>query len=155
MITTLANSLVAAFNRAQPGSLPAMFLSIQLGTLIRQGFHFALRGVTPAVDPYGAASNSSIVLPDDAKAASISTAYARAGSGTLGPLAVAAAGSAPSAGQVAVAANGNILFNAADAWTSVSRTNYPFVFSINYHFNSFKKFRNENFSIENLYSLWN
>ena len=114
MITTLANSLVAAFNRAQPGSLPAMFLSIQLGTLIRQGFHFALRGVTPAVDPYGAASNSSIVLPDDAKAASISTAYARAGSGTLGPLAVAAAGSAPSAGQVAVAANGNILFNAAD-----------------------------------------
>lgn len=119
MITTLANSLVAAFNRAQPGSLPAMFLSIQLGTLIRQGFHFALRGVTPAVDPYGAASNSSIVLPDDAKAASISTAYARAGSGTLGPLAVAAAGSAPSAGQVAVAANGNILFNAADAWTSV------------------------------------
>ena len=119
MITTLANSLVAAFNRAQPGSLPSMFASIALGTQLRQGLHVALRAQVPALDPNGAASNTSIVLPDDAKAANISTAYARAGTGTLGQLTVVAPGTAPNAGQVSVSADGNILFYAADAWTSV------------------------------------
>ncbi len=96
-----------------------MFASIALGTQLRQGLHVALRAQVPALDPYGAASNTSIVLPDDAKAANISTAYARAGTGTLGQLTVVAPGTAPTAGQVSVSADGNILFYAADAWTSV------------------------------------
>jgi hypothetical protein len=79
----------------------------------------ALRAQAPAVDPYGAGSNSSLFLPDDAKAATILKAYARAGTGTLGELTPVAANTAPTAGQVSVAADGNVLFYATDAWTSV------------------------------------
>ncbi len=126
MITTLANSLVAAFNRAQPGSLPAMFASIQLGTQIRQKLHAQLRDTALTVDPYGPASNTSIFLPDDCKAAAVATAYARAGTGTVGPL-VADAGfsTGPAAGHVGVGYDGNIIFHAADAWTSVDVTYRP------------------------------
>jgi hypothetical protein len=123
MITTLANSLVAAFNRAQPGSLPSMFSYIGLGTQLRQKLPVTARNVVPTTDPWAAASNVSVILPDDCKAQTILAAYARTGTGTAGPLTVVASG--PTAGQCCVSPDGNILFYATDAWTLVDISYQP------------------------------
>ena len=119
MITTLPNSLVAALSRAQLQSLTSMLEQIQFGTQLRQKLPVTLRAAVPTTDPYAGLSTVSIFLPDDAKAAQILSAYARAGTGTLGPLMVEATGSTLAAGQCMVSPDGNINFYAADAWTSV------------------------------------
>jgi hypothetical protein len=117
-LTTLATSLKNALNRAQPGSLPSMLQSILLGDVVRRQ-QTQLRAVAPTLDPYGPASNTTVVLPDDAKCASIRKAYARAGTGTVGELTIEALGASLSAGQCAPSIDGNIIFDSADAWTSV------------------------------------
>lgn len=118
MLTSLANSLKQALDRSNPTSVPSMLQSIAFGDVIRR-FPTQLRGAAPSSDPYGVSGNVSLVLPDDAKAATILRAYARAGSGTVGELVVEAIGASLSAGQCCVSPDGNILFDAADAWTSV------------------------------------
>lgn len=57
-----------------------------------------------------------LVLPAAAKAKRVLSVYARAGSGTLGPLAL---GTVPNAGEYLVNTTGDLVFNATDAWTSV------------------------------------
>lgn len=124
MLTSLTNSMKAAFNRANIGSLPSLFLQFGLGDWLRAQ-KTKLWATAPTTDPYGPASNVSIFLPDDAKAETVLGAYARAGTGTTGPLTVVAYSATPSAGDVAVAPDGNIIFHAADAWTSVDITYLP------------------------------
>lgn len=117
-LTTLATSLKSALNRANPNSLPSMLASILFGDVVRRQ-QTQLRQAVPTLDPYGPSSNTSIVLPDDAKCASIRKAYARSGTGTVGELTIEALGASLSAGQCAPSIDGNIIFYSADAWTSV------------------------------------
>ena len=117
MLTSLANAMKQAFNRSNPNSLPSLLAAFAFGDFLRT-MPTQLRGAVPAADPYSGATVA-LVLPDDAKASSIFYAYARAGAGTLGTLSVQPAGTALAAGQCAVGRDGNILFYAADAWTSV------------------------------------
>lgn len=124
MITTLANSLKNALNRANLQSLTALLSTIAFGNVVRV-FTTSLRGNKPvaagASNPYVVQSGAqSLILPEDAKAMAIRYAYARTGSGTQGLLTVdATAASAPAAGHVKISPNGDIMFAAADAWTSV------------------------------------
>ena len=117
-LTTLTNSFKSILNKANPVSLASMLQALLLGDVIRRT-QTQLRATVPAADPNGPASNVSIVLPDDAKCASIVRAYARSGSGTVGELTVEPLGASLSAGQCAPSIDGNIIFYAADAWTSV------------------------------------
>jgi len=118
MITSLANSLKKAFDRSNPNSVPSMLASFAFGDFLR-AMPTKLWGAAPTTDPYGPASNVAIFLPDDAKAEYILGAYARAGTGTAGPLTVVAYTATPSAGDICVDPAGNLLFHEADAWTSV------------------------------------
>jgi hypothetical protein len=117
-LTTLATSLKNALNRAQPGSLASQLQSILFGDVIRRN-NVQLRAAVPVLDAYGPASNTTVVLPDDAKCATVLRAYARSGTGTVGELTVEALGASLSAGQCAPSIDGNIIFYSADAWTSV------------------------------------
>jgi hypothetical protein len=118
MLTDVATSLKHALNRANPNTLASNLASIALGDVLRS-LPTQLRAVAPVLDPYGPASNTSIVLPDDAKAAVIFRAFARAGTATSVELTVEATAVSVSTGQCCVSPDGNIIFYAADAWTSV------------------------------------
>jgi len=119
MLTSLSTSLKAAFNRSNPNSLASMLASVRFGDVLRRE-NVQVRSAALSVDPYGPASNTTLVLPDDAKCATVLAGYARAGTATCGQLIP----QIPGAGVgttlfCAPSVNGNILFHAADAWTSV------------------------------------
>lgn len=123
MISTLANSLKNALNRANLQSLTALLGAIAFGSVVR-ALTTALRGKKPlavAAYPYVVQAGAQcLALPDDAKAMSIEYAYARTGTGTQGLLTVdATAATAPAAGHCKVSSSGDLLFNSTDAWTSV------------------------------------
>jgi hypothetical protein len=120
------NSLKNELNRAQPGSLPSMFAAMKLGDVVR-ALPTTLRKAVPTVSaPYQLTTLDTIVLPDDAKANTILRAYARAGSGTKGELTVVAYGATPTAGQIAVAPNGDIVtVHSGDVWTSLDVVYLP------------------------------
>ena len=118
MLTSNPTSLKYALNRANLQSLTPLFAAILLGDVLRRE-NTQLRAVALTTDPYGPASNTSIVLPDDAKCATVLKAYARAGSGTVGELTVEPLGASLSPGQCAPSIDGNIIFDSSDAWTSV------------------------------------
>ena len=65
MLTSIATSLKEAFNRSNPNSLASMLASFKFGDFLRS-MPTQLRAALPTTDPYGPASNVSIVLPDDA-----------------------------------------------------------------------------------------
>ncbi len=76
-------------------------------------------GLVPALDPYQLSTLHSLSVSDFATAATVLRAYARSGTGTPGELTVVAYGATPTAGQIAVAPNGDIVTLAADAWTAL------------------------------------
>lgn len=129
-ITSLATSLKQALNRAQPGSIGSMLYQLAFGDVVRSMKTF-LRGKTPlaagTANPYVVQTGAnSLALPEDAKALTILAAYARAGTGTKGPLTIDADNStAPAAGHVKISPNGDILLNSTDAFTSVDVTYEP------------------------------
>lgn len=132
-ITVKDDALVAELNRAKPGNLADMLRLVGFGSMVR-GFRTHLRGKAmdgvAATNKYVLAAAFSVTLPDDAKASDIVKAYARAGTGTKGPLTIDGggdgfSGSEPAAGHVAVAPNGDLLFNHTDAWTSVDVVYVP------------------------------
>lgn len=126
MITTSASATKAALDGINPNQLADAMRAVQIGHVMRALpiRIFGLAAAVAAANPYVAAAAQSYTLPDDAKAALISRAYARAGTGTLGPLTIdtadpTGAAAAPSAGHIAISPNGDLVFNAADAWTAV------------------------------------
>lgn len=123
-INSLANSLKAALNRAQVGSISAMLKTIAFGDFVRSAqTYLRAKGVLAAgtANPYVVQSGAnSIALPEDAKALNLIKVYARAGTGTAGLLTIDVdAATAPAAGHVKISPNGDVLFNSTDAWTSV------------------------------------
>jgi hypothetical protein len=117
-------------DKANPNSIPDYFRVLALGGLLRGQISNQLFLKAPAADPLQLVAVQSIKLAEDGKALTILSAYARAGAGTPGPLSVVAAGTTPVAGEVAVAANGDLVFAAADAWTSVDVAYEPAKYDI-------------------------
>lgn len=132
MLKQNPTALKLAINRANLQSLGPEFQVIALGNVLR-ALPTYLYGQAPvSTDSYVSASSAAIVLPDDAKAlysgnGGIISAYARAGSGTAGPLTIdASSGTAPASGHCSVAPNGDLQFNlGTDAWTSVDVVYVP------------------------------
>ena len=86
-----------------------------------------LSGLRRVVRDQDAVTGDTIVLPNMAKCQRVLSAYARTGTGAVGPLAVSATPLTPGAGEVGWGANGDILFNAGDDWTSVDVEYEPIV----------------------------
>ncbi len=119
--TLKTNSLKEELNKAPPGSLPDMFRTLAIGSLLR-AVPTTLRKKTTAVGPNNIATIFTIALPDDAKAAVLHTAYGRVNGGGVvaGPLTVdAEAATAPATLHAKVTPTGDLAFLGTDAWTSV------------------------------------
>lgn len=125
-----ATSLKNQMNLASPGVLADMLRAIAIGSVVR-ALPTTLRNKSPnaaPADPYVHSTLQALALPDDAKANNIFRAFARSAAGggaTPLELAVQSYGTTPSTGQVAVAPNGDIVFLASDAWTSVDVVYLP------------------------------
>lgn len=125
-ISTNPNSLKAALNRAQLQSIATIFEFIAIGDQLR-ALNTTLRAKAPlgagaaAQYPYTIQAGAGTwALPDDAKAVVGISAYARAGTGTLGVLTYdGVEATAPAAGHWAISPSGDVVFNSTDAWTSV------------------------------------
>lgn len=131
-INLTPNSNKSILNAALMGMLNSVLQTLKIGDMLR-ALPTYRRGVAPvaaAANPYVLAAAQCVTLPDDAKAASITKAYARAGTGTKGPLTIdgsgdSFSGSEPAAGHIAIAPNGDILVNHTDAWTSIDFVYVP------------------------------
>ncbi len=114
----------ARLQQANPNTIADQLRALGLGFLVRQ-LRTALRRQNPnavaagVLSPWDVATVQAILLPDDAKAQSISRAYARAGAAGTGEMTVAAVNATPTTGQVAVSPAGNIVFLGSDAITDV------------------------------------
>ena len=119
-----AETLRQSLNRADPNTLADMLRSAGLGDALRS-LPVALRGVNVNAQPASASQPAAlslqcIALPEDAKAASILRATALAGTGSKGELTISAFSVTPVATHAAVAPNGDLVFLANDAYTSVN-----------------------------------
>ena len=124
MALSISNSaLKARMDGAQPGTLADAFRIIKIGSVIRALLTF-LRKKAPAASAYELATLQALVLPDDAKAQSLSRVFVRAGAAN-GEFAVVAPGTTPTTGQAAVSSAGNIVFLAADAVTNADVSYQP------------------------------
>jgi hypothetical protein len=104
-------------NSANHNVVPDMMRSMKFGNTMR-AMPCQLRKKDPAASAYNLATVEAVGLADDAKAAFIMRAVARAGAVT-GELAAVAYGVTPATGQIAVAPNGEIVTLAADAITDL------------------------------------
>lgn len=120
----MTESLKDTLNKATPNTLADKFAELQLGSMFRSLIN-RLYMQAPVASLYQLVTLKAILLPNDVKASVIERAYARAGTGTLGELAIVGYGVTPAAGQIAVAPNGDIVTLAADAYTSVDVSYVP------------------------------
>lgn len=112
------------FNRANPNDLPDLFRRVLLGDLLGGQIPQAIRRRAPAALAYVDSTLHAIQLPGHAKGASILRATVIAG-GVTAEFAPQTYGTTPGSGQCAVAPNGDLVFLAADAVTSVDVTYVP------------------------------
>ncbi len=125
-VSTLATSTKNLLNQCNATILADLLRTLGFGNLLRW-MPVSLRMAAPAAaaaNPYLSATPLSITLPDDAKAAQIISAYARAGTGTKGPLTVSTS-QTPAAGSVGISNSGDLILNETDAFTSVDITYTP------------------------------
>jgi hypothetical protein len=114
-----------AFDRANPNTHADWERLIKLGKVLRGQIPQVRRKATVAADGAQLATLHSLVLPNDAKAAAITRAYARVATTGTGELTVVAPGVTPASTQVAVAPNGDIVVLATDAILSMDVTYIP------------------------------
>jgi len=117
MINEKSESLKNNVNKADPNTLADYLRQLGIGDILR-ALPTTLRKKAPVADAGSLATLQAVVLPDDAKACTISRATVRAG-GVTGELAVVAYGATPTTGQIAVAPNGDIVTLATDAITDL------------------------------------
>lgn len=122
-MSVLENSLKNKMDQANPNAIASALQIVKIGSVLRSAPTF-LRKKVPALNSYNLATVLAVTLADDAKAASVVRAYARAGSVT-GELTPVAYGTTPSTGQIAVAPNGDIVTLGTDAITSLDVTYQP------------------------------
>lgn len=109
-----ANTMKMELDVANPNRLPDAIREVKLGTRLRS-YVTRLFRAAPAANPYDLATLQVLVLPDDAKASTISRVYARVATAGAGEMAVQPANTTPATTQVAVTPNGNIAFLGTDA----------------------------------------
>jgi hypothetical protein len=115
----MSQSLKKVLDAANPNTLADGMRILGFGQILRSAISTQIRMGTPLAATNVLATLRSFALPSDAKASSIQRAYARAGGGTLGELAVQAFGATPADGQIAVAPNGDIVLLAASTYSQV------------------------------------
>ena len=124
-------SLRQAFDRADPNSLSDLFRAIALGDVLRS-LPVHLQGVSAGTTGAVAQQLSTlgcVVLPEDAKAATILRCMVKTAGGggaTPGEFTVESYGTTPSGSQVAVAPNGDIVFLGTDLVTSADIIYIPY-----------------------------
>jgi hypothetical protein len=121
------NSFKNRLNAADANTLADMLRGMEFGNFVRS-MPTTARNVnmtTQAANPYVLATLQAITLPDDGKASNIFRAYARTATAGAGELTVAAFGTTPTTGQIAVAPNGDIVTLAADAITNLDLVYLP------------------------------
>ena len=124
MSTNVNESIREALNRADPNTLADLFRALRLGDMLRTET-VALRSVAATLQPQQIATVAAVVLPEDAKAASIVRCTVKASGVTNGEFAIQLYGTTPTTRQVAVAPNGDIAFLNADAVTSADVVYIP------------------------------
>jgi hypothetical protein len=116
----MAETIQQALNRADLNVLADQFRSLKIGDVLR-ALPTTIRRRTSAasasIDPTLFAVSGQA---EEARGASVVTAYARVGAGPGAALAPVAF--PPAAGQIAVAPNGDVVVLAADAWTDLDVT---------------------------------
>lgn len=118
---SFVNRVKEALDRANPNTIADMYRKVKIGTVLAGHMPQHVRMFN--MDEAGAnagnlATVDAMQLPDFSRAAVILRAFSRAG-GVTGELTVAAPGATPLTGQIAVAANGNIVTLETDAITSL------------------------------------
>lgn len=109
-------------NNVHDGNAGDILRILRLGDMYRGNLVQHVRKfnfVTAVVSPYSLATVQTLVLPDKSRACTILRATAKTGAGTPGEVAVVAYGATPTAGQIAVGPNGNIVALIADGWTDI------------------------------------
>jgi hypothetical protein len=122
-INILANAFKAMLNNANASEIASLLAAMKMGNFVR-AMPTQLFRQNPDTFPnpsYDLATLDVLPVPDDAHAATIFRAYARAtaAAGTLGELAVQAFGATPADAQIAVTPNGNIAVLAASRYTDI------------------------------------
>lgn len=107
-----------SFNRADPNVLADMFRAFKLGNMIRALPTYLRKSTTALSSSVLATARVVSSQVQEAPAAQIMSAYARAGAGTPGALTVVAT-VPPAAGQISISPNGAIITATADAWTDL------------------------------------
>lgn len=116
----------ASLNRADPNTIADVLRQIAFGRVMVGQIPQCIRRKDGSVNsPYNLATLGTIVLPNEAKAASIVRATAIAGTAAAGELAAQAFGATPATTQIAVAPNGDLVFLLTDAYTAVDVTYIP------------------------------
>jgi hypothetical protein len=114
----MAETIQQALNRADPNVLADQLRSLKFGDVLRS-LPTTIRRRTAAADAsVDATAFSTSDQAEEARASTILSAYARAGAGAPGALAVV---TYPPVGanDIAIAPNGDIVTLAADAWTDM------------------------------------
>lgn len=121
------DSLKNKLDLANPQIVPDGLRIVKFGSVLRAITTFLRKknADLAGVSPYDLATLDVLRLPDDAKAHNILRAYARAGTGALGELVVAATHATPAAGQIALTPAGNIALLAADIYTDLDIVYQP------------------------------
>lgn len=113
----------SSLDRANPNDAFDILRSVALGSVLLGQIPQDYRKANLAVaDPYSLATLGILKLPDNAKAAYIISAYARAGGVALGPLTIVGTPGVPvtpATTQIGVTPNGDIACLLSDAYTSV------------------------------------
>ncbi len=110
------STLATSFNQGNTNTLPDGFRKVKLGSVLLALATFMFAAAPAAAPGEHAATLEVVRLPNEAKAAAVTSVYAR-GAAAPGPLTAAAY--PPAAGQYSIAPSGDIVVLAADLITSV------------------------------------
>jgi len=123
----MAEKLYQSMDRGDANSLPGQFSVVDIGSVLQCQVPLPLYGAVPklADRTISAAAYDAIKLPNEAKAQMIMSAYARSGTGTKGQMTIAALGALPTAGQIGIAPNGDIITLGSDAYTAIDLVYAP------------------------------
>jgi hypothetical protein len=126
----------AALDTMNANQMADMLRAMTFGHFVRQqrAQLYAAVPLLAGVNPYVPAASQTLTLPDDAKATTMARVYARVGTAACGPVIVdnpdSFVATTPAAGHCTIAATGDLIFNAADAWTSIDVLYHPAIYDV-------------------------
>lgn len=113
----MSESLREVASRVSANIIADLFKLIDLGQFLRGSHTYKPRCLPVLAPGEHAATLQRVPKSTNSPALAVDYIYARAGTGTLGPLTLAAY--PPAAGQYSIAPNGDIVVLTADAWTAL------------------------------------